>query len=936
MEEELKNKESNCDLSWANNTETSTTYKLDNTAMLPLFKEQAHSPAMIKHSLSVIQKAVELLNQNQVPIVAFDQPLYAIAKKIQWIWPESFGEKNFVIMFGGLHIELTALKALGKWLDNSGWVAAITQSGLASAGTADSFLKASHITKTRHAHQVTVAALHILKKKAYVLYCENITVPKSFMMWKSDMEKEIPMFMFWSTTIKFQLTVLNFVRSIREQRFDLYKAALIELMPWFFSLDHPNYARWISVHINDMYQLDDKHPFIAEKFREGKFTVNKTGNNFSSIAIDHAHEQNNKCVKGDGGVIGLTEDSAQLLRWMVSGPEIARLVNDFQADVNIVKHCEEDVKSKRHHEQINSVQKTFKKQVDKLCEVFEECGNPFAESSQDLIVLDTRDIVEESVITTVKTIHNIGKNQFDTFMKERVIGRTVSLFQPIKGNKLPLFSRPKPKKKTALMQEVSTLKQNCSLFSQLYISCQVREGNLDDFFSHENQNSPPSISQHGKLRFGQKSQLLECLENTLSDQDTTESPDVQVKVIDGAVIVNILKPKPNTTFEEYAKYVFIKYIQNQLKNAARLDLIWDRYLEDSLKGHTRQKRGKGIRRQVSGKTKTPSNWQEFLRIDNNKTELFQYLAEKVTEAIKEKLVISTVDTSVICNHGGEDVSFLSDCNHEEADTRIFLHVKDASNKSYRNIMVRTVDTDVVVIAVYVMQHVQLEKMWILFGVGKKMRYIPIHELCNSLTPEKCIVLPLFHALTGCDQSSSFAGRSKKTAWTVWKMFDELTNSLESIHCCPSADQVQSIMPTIERFVTLMYDRGSTCATVNDARKDLFTKKGRMIEAIPPTANALFLHLKRSVYQGSFVWGQVLRPIQSLPSPEDWGWRKGVDSTWEPFWTTLPPASKACHELIKCGCNPEKGCNKNRCKCIKSNLPCTSLCKCGGECDAEKE
>ena len=58
-----------------------------------------------------------------------------------------YGDDKFVIMFGGLHIELTALKALGKWLDNSGWVNAITQSGLASSGTADSFLKASHFSQ---------------------------------------------------------------------------------------------------------------------------------------------------------------------------------------------------------------------------------------------------------------------------------------------------------------------------------------------------------------------------------------------------------------------------------------------------------------------------------------------------------------------------------------------------------------------------------------------------------------------------------------------------------------------------------------------------------------------------------------------------------------------------------------------------------------------
>ena len=49
------------------------------------------------------------------------------------------------------------------------------------------------------------------------------------------------------------------------------------------------------------------------------------------------------------------------------------------------------------------------------------------------------------------------------------------------------------------------------------------------------------------------------------------------------------------------------------------------------------------------------------------------------------------------------------------------------------------------------------------------------------------------------------------------------------------------MPETERFVTLMYDRTSTCTTVNEARKDLFTMKERIIENIPPTYGALLEH-----------------------------------------------------------------------------------------------
>lgn len=47
------------------------------------------------------------------------------------------------------------------------------------------------------------------------------------------------------------------------------------------------------------------------------------------MPLDESHEQNNKCVKGDGGPIGLTESPSALLRWMVAGPEMVRVVGEF-------------------------------------------------------------------------------------------------------------------------------------------------------------------------------------------------------------------------------------------------------------------------------------------------------------------------------------------------------------------------------------------------------------------------------------------------------------------------------------------------------------------------------------------------------------------------------------------------------------------------------
>lgn len=114
-------------------------------------------------------------------------------------------------------------------------------------------------------------------------------------------------------------------RSFREGDFELYIEAIKSLLPWIFALDNQNYARWLSVHLRDMLDLQNRHPSVHSEFTKGSFVVHKTQNMFSSIPLDHAHEQVNALVKGKGGAVGLTESPAALRRWMVAGPELSRL-----------------------------------------------------------------------------------------------------------------------------------------------------------------------------------------------------------------------------------------------------------------------------------------------------------------------------------------------------------------------------------------------------------------------------------------------------------------------------------------------------------------------------------------------------------------------------------------------------------------------------------
>ena len=195
------------------------------TSLLPLFQESAHTVAMIRHSIDVVRNAVQHLNPVQTPVLTCDQPLFTLAKQIQWKWPDTYGEDKLVVMFGGLHIEMTALKTLGDWLQGSGWTQALVQAEITTAGTADSFLRAAHVTRTRRAHQVTAAALYILQRRAYGQYSTTNTAddehPGSFEDWCSQREQSYPQFQYWTTVLALELSTLIYVRSLREANFSM-------------------------------------------------------------------------------------------------------------------------------------------------------------------------------------------------------------------------------------------------------------------------------------------------------------------------------------------------------------------------------------------------------------------------------------------------------------------------------------------------------------------------------------------------------------------------------------------------------------------------------------------------------------------------------------------------------------------------------------------
>jgi len=109
---------------------------------------------------------------------------------------------------------------------------------------------------------------------------------------------------------------------------------------------------------------------------------------------------------------------------------------------------------------------------------------------------------------------------------------------------------------------------------------------------------------------------------------------------------------------------------------------------------------------------------------------------------------------------------------------MLLHVSHAAQYGHHQMLNRTVDHDVVLLAVFAKYHLPGGcELRLAFGTGKSFRYLAAHQIDTSLGAEMSCFLLMFHALTGGDTVSGFVGHGKKTVWSAGKSLPELTDAV---------------------------------------------------------------------------------------------------------------------------------------------------------------
>ena len=242
-----------------------------------------------------------------------------------------------------------------------------------------------------------------------------------------------------------------------------------------------------------------------------------------------------------------------------------------------------------------------------------------------------------------------------------------------------------------------------------------------------------------------------------------------------------------------------------------------------------------------------------MRSNENKAELFLFLAHQIKDInIEGKQIISTAEEDVVLS-SPIDSTGLAPCSHEEADTRLLLQVAQGIRCGFDKVKIRTVDTDMVILSIANFHQLCPTELWISFGAGKHHRHIPAHQIAVNLGEEKCraLTFPRFHEMS---YSVSLFWKGKKFAFDLWNICPSVTAIFGLLSSMPD-ELRQEHLETIERLVILWYHRTSRLSSINDCRRSLFTK-GRNLENIPPTQDALEQHALRTAYQAGFLWAQA--------------------------------------------------------------------------------
>ena len=151
--------------------------------------------------------------------------------------------------------------ANGHLVAGTGLDQILSDKSIDTAGLQTATVNVNHIQKARYSVQLSVVSIYTCLKGAHK--SSNSVLPL-FSRAEEGCYSSSRMCKYWMLIMKFQ--IIAFITSMREDNFKLFVKILISLVKWFFIFDYYNYARWLSLHIQDLLSLTITCPQLCQEF----------------------------------------------------------------------------------------------------------------------------------------------------------------------------------------------------------------------------------------------------------------------------------------------------------------------------------------------------------------------------------------------------------------------------------------------------------------------------------------------------------------------------------------------------------------------------------------------------------------------------------------------------------------------------------------------
>ena len=635
----------------------------------------------------------------------------------------------------------------------------------------------------------------------------------------------------------------------------------IEKKKYYFAHDLYKYARLVPYHIAQLQQLKEDD---TETWRtlEDNFSVTRSGIPFTNLFVDQTLEQQIRALKVAGGITGITQNESALDRYLLIAPEVKRLVDEFQAshDVSCTK------KKNIHHQLTGSMASRVQRNAAKLTNsILKYCmGNPFATDMELMNIasnITVSPIAERDMVERDKK----GEEAFKSFVANRLLNATakMSMWDPMKKLSLKSFANWQKKARCIVNKKVIKLREDRQLLAGFLVIERSRPELVqklnDGIGTYEFSTIPRSLfSADGQLLIPtDKSAFVKALESHVDFENHAEvqmeqnETTTKICIVDAmAVVQTIKKGTKMSTCAAFAQ-AFVSIIKKTLHQYDEGRVIFDRYIEDSLKSQTRAKRTSGtdpVKFQVSDTTNIKHvPLKTLLSHTETKGQLTEYLGKALLQAYQESQfsLIVVYGTSTYSNHRALFSDIIAQHNHEEADTIIPLHVLDALSLSPRcEIDVRSPDTDVLILLMDLCARDQNgANVNFITGQGKLNRRIDVQRRSTVVGKEKSKALIGLHAISGPDWGGTLFGISKEkwiSSFLKLSCDDDMINALQSLG--EDNFDLEGSMDCIQKFLCLIYSPATKRNTVNELRCELFSRRNMEAEKLPPTLGALIPHI----------------------------------------------------------------------------------------------